>query len=423
MQVKETTLVVGVDIAKNNHVARAQDYRGIQYGEPINFPNNILGFKQFLNWIKLMEEKYGKTEALVGMEPTGHYWLPLEQYLRHQEGIKVVTVNPAHVKKSKTLDDNSPTKSDKKDARVIAQLVKDGRYSEPNMPEDIFAELRVAMTHRERLKKDSMRIQAKIHQWLDKYFPEFLNVFKDWDGKAAIAVLKEIPLPQEIAKKSPEDILKVFKKGADRAVGIKRAKKLKGAALNTIGLTEGQTMAKIEIQNMLEQYELITAQLTELEAKVEEVLKEIPGAEEMESIKGVGAMTVAGFLSEVGDIRNYAHPRQIQKLAGLNLTENSSGEHKGQTKISKRGRCKLRSLLYRVTLSLIGNNEEFKALHKYYTTRPSNPLKSKQSRVALACKLIRILFVLGKKQVEYDGEKLMNDIKRNQDISVLQEAA
>jgi len=52
-----------------------------------------------------------------------------------------------------------------------------------------------------------------------------------------------------------------------------------------------------------------------------------------------------------------------------------------------------------------------------------NPLKKKQSLIALACKLIRVLFVLGKKQVKYDGEKLMNDIKRNQDVTVLQEAA
>ena len=89
----------------------------------------------------------------MGLEPTGHYWLPLAEFL-HREGIKFVLVNPYHVKKSKELDDNSPTKTDIKDARVIAQLVKDGRYSEPNLLTGIHADLRVAMVQRERLSKE-----------------------------------------------------------------------------------------------------------------------------------------------------------------------------------------------------------------------------------------------------------------------------
>lgn len=421
MQVKETTLVVGVDIAKKTHVARAQDCRGIQYGKPISFENDIFGFEKILYWIKEMEKKHDKTETIVGMEPTGHYWLNLEEYLREQ-GIKLVLVNPAHVKKSKSLDDNSPTKTDKKDARVIAQLVKDGRYSQPNIPEDIYAELRVAMTHRERLNKDLSRVKAKIHQWLDKYFPEYLkNVFKDWEGKVSLIILKEISLPEQIVKMSCEEIIKVIKVKAGRGVGIKRAKKLKDAAINTVGLKAGLNMAQLELKNLIQQFELLNGQLLELEEKAVEILVDIPGAKEMASIKGVGEMTVAGFIAEIGDIKNYDDNRQLIKLAGLNLVENSSGQHKGKTIISKRGRPRLRSLLYKVTLPLIYHNKEFKMLHHYYTTGRKNPLKSKQSRIALCCKLIRVLFALGKKQVEYDGEKLINDIKRNDDI--LQQAA
>jgi len=420
-QVKESTLVVGIDIAKKTHVARAQDFRGIQFGRPISFENNLLGFESLLYWIKEMEKKHGKTETIVGMEPTGHYWLNLEKFLR-EYGIKLVLVNPAHVKKSKSLDDNSPTKTDKKDARVIAQLVKDGRYSEPNIPEGIYAELRIAMTHRERLDKDLTRIKAKIHQWLDKYFPEYLKyVFEKWTGKAAMIILKEIPLPSQIVEMSPEEIVKVIKKKASRGVGIKRAKKLKTAAINTIGVKYGLDMATLELKNLLNQYELLNDQLVDLEEKVVNMLEEIPGAKEMMSIKGVGAMTVAGFIAEIGDINKFNHYRQLTKLAGLNLKENSSGQHKGRTTISKRGRPRLRSLLYKVTLPLICHNKEFNMIHQYYTNRPNNPLKSQQSRIALCCKLIRVFFALGKKQVEYDGEKLINDIKRNYDV--LQEAA
>jgi len=72
-----------------------------------------------------------------------------------------------HVKKSKELDDNSPTKNDVKDARVIAQLVKDGRY----------AELRVARKIRDLLSVDLQAVQGQVHNWIDRYFPEFLTVF------------------------------------------------------------------------------------------------------------------------------------------------------------------------------------------------------------------------------------------------------
>ena len=420
MQVKNSTLVVGVDIAKNKHAARAFNFRGIEYDKAIFFENDEAGFKKLLHWIKKVSEKENKTNVIVGMEPTGHYWLPLEEYLRRKTDFLRVVVNPAHVKKSKSLDDNSPTKTDRKDAKVIAKLVIDGRYSVPHMPEKEYADLRVAMTHRERLVKDIVNLSNKIQQLIDKYFPEYSTVFKKWDGKASAAVLKELFLPELILEKTEEEIVEIFRKGANRAVGIKRARKLKKAALSSIGIKEGGEFARLELNNLIEQYELLTKQKELLEEKVEKLLENMEEAKYMESVKGVGLITVAGFIAEVGDIKDYNHPKQIQKLAGLNLKEHSSGKHLGQTRITKRGRPKLRALLYRVMLPILANNQEFKQLHEYYTTRRDNPLKPKQSMIALACKLIRIFFALGQKHVMYDGEKLMNDIERNLD---LQEAA
>ncbi|PAK87449.1 transposase, partial [Peribacillus simplex] len=74
-------------------------------------------------------------------------------------------------------------------------------------------------------------------------------------------------------------------------------------------------------------------------------------------------------------------PRQLIKLAGLTLRENSSGQHKGQKHISKRGRKRLRYILFKVIVPLIRHNEGFKQLHEYYTTRQQNPLRGKQSMV------------------------------------------
>lgn len=139
-RITEGTLVVGIDIAKHTHVARSVDWRGIELGKPLTFENTRTGLEGLEQWLEELKRSHAKDDVLIGMEPTGHYWMPLAQYLR-ERGVPVVHVNPSHVKKSKELDDNSPTKNDVKDALTIARLVKDGRYAEPIVPLGVYAEL------------------------------------------------------------------------------------------------------------------------------------------------------------------------------------------------------------------------------------------------------------------------------------------
>ncbi len=122
--------MVGIDIAKEKQWARFVDCRGVECGKAMCFRNDKTGFAAILAKIRQISKENLFEDAIVGMEPTGHYWKPLANYLMKQEDIHVVLVNPYHTKKAKELDDNSQTKSDKKDALTIARLVKDGRYSD-----------------------------------------------------------------------------------------------------------------------------------------------------------------------------------------------------------------------------------------------------------------------------------------------------
>jgi transposase len=363
-QIHFGTLIVGVDIGKKKHVARAVDDRGKELAKPLSFTNTKKGFDQLLFWVRSIQQSHSKQHVLFGMEPTGHYWLNLAYYLkRHQ--IKVVVVNPLHVHRTKELDDNSPTKNDVKDAYVIAQLIQGARYSEAYLPEDAFADLRTAMKTRDQLTQDLIRTEGRIHRWLDQYFPEFLTVFKDWKGKTALQSLRHFPLPCDVQRFSVEQIVEIWRQKVQRSVGLKRAEQLMDAAQQSIGLKTGLNMARMEIQFLLQQVEMIQQQLNELDAQIKTLLDQIPGAQEMQSIPGVSFLTVAGFLAEIGDLRRFSHPRQIQKLAGLNLKEYSSGKHKGKTYITKRGRSRLRAFLYRSILPLVAKNPEFKAFHEY----------------------------------------------------------
>jgi transposase len=409
MSITERTLVVGIDIGKEVQYARAFDYRGIELSKVMRFENSVCGFNMFEQWMKSLMKENIKIEITIGMEPTGHYWFNLAHYLKDINA-RVVLVNPLHVKRSKELDDNSQTKNDRKDPKTIAKLVIEGRYSTPYIPEGIYSELRIAMDMRESLNKSLIKIKNKVTQWFDKYFPEFNDVFSDWEGKAALITLKEFPTPEKILALGAQQILVSWRKEVNRAVGIKRAVKLVEAANTSIGIKNGLRMAEKELQAILEQYGLLTKQLEQITFEIEELALQVPGVKELLTIKGVGIITAAGFIAEVGDIRRFSHPSQIQKLAGLNLIENSSGKHKGKTIISKRGRARLRSLLFRAIMPLVTKNQEFRKLHEYYTTRKNNPLKKKQSLILLCCKLIRIMYTIITRQVEYNPDKLMKDL-------------
>ena len=408
MSITESTLVIGIDIAKQFQYARAFDYRGIELSKVRPFENTAEGFKIFEEWAKSIAKENQKDNIIVGLEPTGHYWFTLGNFLK-KSGIKLVLVNPFHVKRSKELDDNSQTKNDFKDPKTIAKLVIDGRYSKPYIPEGIYSDLRIAMGMRESLSKNLNILKNKVDHWLDKYFPEFNDVFVNWEGKAALISLTEFSTPEKVLSTGVQQIVATWKKEVKSAVGINRAVRLVEAAKISIGIEEGLRMAKKELEDTLEQYELYLKQNEQLEIEIDELALQVPGVKEMLSIKGVGLITAAGFIAEVGDIKRFTHPSQIQKLAGLNLIENSSGKHKGKTSISKRGRARLRALLFRVIMPLVSKNNEFKMLHEYYTNRKENPLKKKQSLILLCCKLIRIFFTIITKQVEYNPQKLIKD--------------
>lgn len=409
-RITEKTLVVGADIAKKIHVARVVDFRGIELGKDCVFHNDQEGLMKLASWMKDLGQVHEKTDIVFGIEPTGHYWFPLAAFLQEQ-GIKVVVVNPHHVSKSKEIEDNSQTKSDYKDAKVIADLIRNGRYSEPNLPTQEYAELRILMNLREKVMVNLSQVKARVAGWFDRYFPEYPVVFKDWEGKASLMTMKQFPTPEEIISIGVRGILAHWKTTIKQGIGIKRAERLHTAAAASIGLTEGLAAAKIELTMLLEQYELYTKQEEAIMLEVTQILEDIPGTKEMLSVPGIGVLTIAGFLAEVGDLNQYDHGQQIIRLAGLNLTENSSGKRKGKTGISKRGRSRLRSLLFRAILPMVSRNAEFKAMHEYFITRSENPLKKKQSLIALCGKLIRVLYTLGTKQKEYSANDVLGPVR------------
>ncbi len=409
-QLTNETLIVGIDIAKEFHVARAQDIRGIEFGKSIKFNNSLSGYLEFESWINEIKVVEEKEQVIIGMEPTGHYWLNIARYLKAKD-YAVVTVNPMHVKKIKELDDNLQTKTDKKDAKIIAQLVKDARYSTPNLLEGEYEELRNAKNLRQVVVKDLNRTKNQIHNWLDRYFPEYKEAYASWESKSFIKIIKKYIFPSVIERIPPNEIYEMLPPKMRRGVGLGKIERLVTASKNSIGIKEGLSFAKLEINYLLEKYDGFLQQIEEIDNYVTDICSSLDETSKITQIKGIGIVTASGIVAELGDIRKYKSPKQMIKMAGLSLTENSSGKVKGTTSISRRGRKDLRRLLYQVILGMIRTNTAFKEMYIYYTTRRKNQLTGKQAIIALSRKLLRIIHTIIIKDVDYDEGKMMSQIK------------
>jgi transposase len=205
-RISDKHLVVGVDIAQQFHVARAVNFRGIVVGDPLTFENNEDGFTILLHWVNKLKRTNNLVTTIVGMEPTGHYWINLSKWL-FEQNIDVVTVNPYHVKRNKENRDNTQSKSDKKDALVIADMVKNGYYSIVRPTSESFEELRVLMSNRDVIVKRLVSSINQLNRWVDVVFPELRQVFKDVKGKGAIATLRLFPTPMELRSMQPQNVV------------------------------------------------------------------------------------------------------------------------------------------------------------------------------------------------------------------------
>jgi len=410
-QLTPETLIFGVDISKNFHVARAIDFRGMELDKTHSFSNHILGFREFHQQIRHLQNAYNKTHVIVGVEPTGPYGYALIQFLRSHD-IQVVLTLGYQVAKAKELDDNTPSKNDYKDALTIAGLVRDGRFRKLREFEPSIYELREAMSLHRQLTKDITRTKCRIDNWLCQYFPEFPLVFKDWTKKTAYATLSAFPMPVDICRHSAEEIVRVWRSsGVIKGVGLKKASQLKLQARHSIGLVRANELAAVHLRALLTQYELYLSQVEELWTLIDQIVKSIPLFHILSQIPAMGKVAACGIVAELGDVSAFSHPKQLSRLAGLSLKESSSGGKRGVSEITKRGRPHLRHSLYLAVIGLLKSRTgAFWVLHQYHTKHKETPLKPMQSVIALCNKLLRVIYGMAISGQPYDPELVLSGI-------------
>lgn len=420
--ITDKTLIVGIDVAKDSHLARFFDDRGAELCKKMSFENSREGFCLFTAAIEALKALHGKDSAIIGLEPTGAYGHALIAYLQGK-GYNVVYILGMQVKRAKELEDNSPAKNDHKDARVIASLVISGYYRKIRAFTDEIAELQEATRFAYQLTKKITRVKCQIRDCLTQYFPEFTtaftSVFKSANSyrgpdasKTAMATLRMFPLPGQVDALTAEEIVSAWRtSGVIRGIGMKKAQQLKRLAADTIGIKASESV-RLKIRGLMDEYDMLTAQEQGVWRRIETVIGDNADFKAIMKIHNMTVKLAAYLLAEVGDFRDFDHPQQLIRLAGLNLKESSSGKNRGTSEITKRGRPILRRVLYFTVLEQLKHAAPgWHQLHKHYTGRKERPLKKMQSVIALCCKFLRVVWGMLKNGTPYDPEMLLGGIR------------
>ena len=364
---------------------------------PFPFENNARGFLYYHRKMREFMNAHGLENAVVGFESTGVYGEPLIHYML-KKGVRLVQVNPMHTKRVKELDGNSPNKTDRKDPRVIADIMMLGHTLSVVIPQGAVAELRNLVHARERALALRTVCFNQVHGLVYRVFPELIDCMKHIDSASVRYLIRHHPTPEEIVWLGVEELSAILRKVSRGRYGKREAHALWEAAVTAVGIREGRGAVLMEIGHLLDLIEQGDAYSKELEHRMEIGLSQVPSSTYLLSMKGIGVVSAACLIGEVGDFAHDRSAAELVKFAGLNLYEISSGIHKGKRRITKRGRPLMRKILYLAAMNMVRTGGIF---HEQYQKMVKRGMPRPQALVAISRKLLRVAFALVRDEKVY----------------------
>lgn len=393
--INKKTLIVTLDIGKNVHYGyfRTPKNKDIK---PFPIYNTGQSFKKFWGKLCRFKEEHMLDEVVIGFESTGPYAEPITNYLR-KKPVNLVQVNPMHTKRIKELTGNSPNKTDKKDPRVIADVILLGHSLTVVMPEGAAAQLRRLTHARERAIVRRTAMNNQLQDLVFVIFPELGSIIKP-STKTGMYLIKNYPDSASIASIGIENLSDIIRRVSRGKLDKDRAEELYNAAEQSTGITEGKESVILETSHLVSNIENENRYIESLEEQMIEHLEQIPYSHSILSIKGIGHVTAAGLIGEVGDFNKFNTISEITKLAGLDLFEISSGQFKGQRRISKRGRPMMRKLLFFAAINMVKSTG---IMHEKYNQMLDRGMLKMKALIAIARKILGIIFTIVRNNTVY----------------------
>lgn len=390
---------LGIDIAKNTHVASLIDEKGKNVFKGFSFSNTTEGGKSLL---EIIQKHADFSDVTVGMEATGHYWLSVYSFLYDYNFHSIHVINPIQTDGWRKGTEIRKRKNDTIDSVLIADLIRYGDFVDTTLSnEDLFS-LRNICRMRNYLVQSAGDLKRKIICILDQVFPEYQSIFSNTFGTTSKQLLLDYSSPADFEELSVETLTETLETLSRKKIGKDTAQKLIDSAKNSFGVTFSKESFTFQLKLLIEQVKFIEDQVKECETKIKELMTKIDSP--ITTIPGIGPVLGAIIISEFGDISRFDKPSKLVAFAGIDATVSQSGEFEGiHNVMSKRGSPYLRKALFQAALVASNSDPVLKA---FYQKKRAEGKHHKTCIGAVARKLCNIIFAVLKNNKPYEVPKL-----------------
>lgn len=398
METPGEVLDVGIDIAKDSHVAVAIRGTGVRITGPFRFSSTPEGLEQCAGWVEKLAARFTCRHVFIGMEPTNIYWRPVYNYLVDRLpkcGVYIVPSINVHM--ARRMHGSNLSKTDPQDAFIIAERVRQGNCNRPIRHTTVTRQLRDALHTYIRADRDATRLKTKLVDSLSVIFPEAVDGASGDTMNRRLDVLCDVPVPRDIVQTSQHEWVTMHvKRGRSRA------------SLNTLYCLACSSNTHPPVSPYWQDTWDITAtawrstcaQRDDLHTLILRMLKDIPHVDALLTVPGVGPLTVASFFAGVGDIRQYRRAAQIERVFGFDLHRWQSGTMDAPPRLSKRGYSPARRNFYLAALSA----SQQPPFNQWYLRHFPNQKRkgARKTIIALAAKLVRVCFHIARTGTPFD---------------------
>ena len=388
-------LYLGIDIAKNNHVASLIDENAKPLFKEFSFYNTLDGANSLLSKLSAYADNPDCVE--IGMEVTSHYWLSIYSFLI-ENGYIVHVVNPIQTDGWRKGTEIRKRKTDIIDSALIADLIRYGDFVETSLSDEDTLSLRNLSRFRSYLVSSIGDLKRKVVCVLDQIFPEYQSVFSDIFGKTSKEILLHFQSAEDFENITSEQLESVLENVSFKKFAKNKISCISELAATSFGLKFCRESFSLQLKLLIEQIKFIEAQVADVESEIAIILDKIDSP--ITTIPGIGVITAAIILGEIGDISRFSNASKLAAYAGIDASVSQSGEYQSSNnKMSKRGSPYLRKALFNAAMIAAFHDLVFSAFYQ----KKRNEGKHHLTAIgAVARKLCNTIFVVLKYNKPYE---------------------